>query len=349
MPDAVQTKKICGPIADREARAECELAFELCGEIEGAGAAEYCRSQAGSCADQFLSGADSFTVVLPDNLVLTTGRAAVCSRAAVSAAGDFRPTSSSGDSSEPQAKTGEPAHDEKPADEGIDAQGDEDDELAAAKEQAGPWCEGIDKRDSAAVEACLGMFGICLEEGKGKFMIPMGDTFIETGSREVCIAIAEQLTGSTVAASVRKPSADSGTTHEKLPIESWKSDGKTTFDRRLIDTDFGIADMKVEGIKNGGAAKDLKLHIYRGWGRKTVQIRIAYRLKELAAGRYLMEYLIIGKNGAHLSKALSIEISEQNGRIVEDLAFGITLAREGDFTSVASVKIVNLSPEPAAQ
>ncbi len=196
-----------------------------------------------------------------------------------------------------------------------------------ACEAWGPKSGKAEKADSydpgePGVKKCRELIGACLEAKGPPFLLPLGESYIAFTDRMSCIRAATAISG------------------VRADDDAWISDGEKRFERTLYDA--GIRE-----FENGGGTirRDVAFSFEDERGRKKtrfVEVKLSYSVEPLGEGRFRLRYAIEDGRGISLCKGEEIEFTRREGRIVEELAFGLTLSEKADFRKVSSIKIVRL-------
>lgn len=163
---------------------------------------------------------------------------------------------------------------------------------------------------------CQDLLEVCLDPGESAYHLPLGRQQVKVLGQGNCFKVARQIAGTS-------------------EIAKWKSDGKTKFERSLHLA--GVREFAAKGDTIGR-----KLAIKYNGATKYIEVQLTYSVEALGNNRFRLLYSIADPQDRPLCKNGVLEFSKQDGRIAEELAFAITLSKEGDASRPASVRIVEM-------
>lgn len=201
-------------------------------------------------------------------------------------------------------------------------------------------CEGAGEEESEARTKCKELAKICLQTKNAPYSLLYFKKTIEFKDRNSCLNYAPRFARiqyDTFTLAAEKPADTTAQPTEGTHVEeSFTPDDKTKFAIRLAETGLRLDTDKTITLEG------LWLRTRYNGDIKGVKTNISYFIVSLGDGRYRMKYTITNKDGASFGDDESIEFEARNGKIVDDLAFGIELGEEGNFGKVSSVKMVKL-------
>lgn len=117
---------------------------------------------------------------------------------------------------------------------------------------------------------------------------------------------------------------------------SFFANGSTSFAKSFYEARFE----PVVSVKS--TIEDIDLPFTYEGGLKGVNATIVYSIEPSGGHIYRMRYEIFDRGGKSLGGQREISFGASEGKINDDLAFGITLAGPGDFGRIESIQIVKL-------
>lgn len=306
MANDVSTAGRCDALADATLADRCRQTFAACEAYADADVSNFCAAQVESCAVQAAQGTDAYTLQTFDGRTLSTGDASTCFRLAQRASAIAKPGVNPKDAVAPQ--------DAPPS-------------VASTDEHA--VCLKAGDEESPGNTRCLELVDQCLDGARE--LVTRG-VAIGAANLTACTKLAMRIAISEFGAPPTKAQASPAAS----AVESWTSDGKTTFSRKLAETKL------IKGFAEGHGTIELDLHIPCDGNAYHLPIAITYTTAKAGDGRVRLTYAIADDRGATLSAEQTIEFLTAGNSFADTLAFGITLAETGNFAKVSSVKIVKL-------
>lgn len=201
-------------------------------------------------------------------------------------------------------------------------------------------CEDAGAEGSEAHTKCKEFAQICLQTKKAPYLLPYFRANFKSANLDSCLSNASRL--ASIQYDTSAPTAEKQADATAQPTkgthveEAFAPDGKTKFAIRLAEAGLRLVTDKPITLEG------LWLRTYHNGYIKGVRTNILYSVVSLSDGHYRMTSTITSKGGESFGGEKSIEFEARDGKIVDDLAFGIELGEEGNFGNVSSVKIVKL-------
>jgi hypothetical protein len=195
-------------------------------------------------------------------------------------------------------------------------------------------CTAAGAVSSPAHETCMDYIDICLDES-APYSLPTAKKDIKVEKQSTCLLLAPRIASlghSSTATKAGGGTLPAGTT----TVVKFAPDGKSKFANGFADVGFSpeVSDQTITSSFRMGFTYD--------GNPKGKKVRIEYTCKKGAGNSYTIRYKMFLSDDTLIGSESEITFETSGSQIIDDLAFGIELHREGNFSSIKSLTIVKL-------